>query len=228
MKTDGKSDPQPILKNVAPQGPSEIFNTTVDRELDARTIKGKNVIDCDPVTFKSYKLRNSFDPVVMSTCPIVPKHHRTFGRPSIYEHISKEREREQELPEINFKRMQALLAMRDRVHVDFQTKEIYVTNEYGMKIIYHESLNDLAEIEEELIKIGSYYINRYEFIIKNNEVMGTHFDNTRPTSLIDRPQIAIDILEKEYNFQFSKVKLVEQYMEAYEHITDPLESMRIL
>ena len=47
-----------------------------------------------------------------------------------------------------------------------------MTNEYGMRIIYYESLNDLAELEEELIKIGSYFINRYEYVIKNNEIMG--------------------------------------------------------
>jgi hypothetical protein len=35
------------------------------------------------------------------------------------------------------------------------------------------------------------------------------FDQNRPTSLIDRPQMAIDLLEKEYQYQFSKVKLIE-------------------
>lgn len=118
--------------------------------------------------------------------------------------------------------------MRDRIHVDLNTKEIYVTNEYGMRIIYYESLSDLSELEEELIKIGSFYINKYEFVLQNNEIMGIEFSNTRPSSLIDRPQIAIDLLEKEYKFQFNKVKLIEQYMEVYEHTYDPLESMRIL
>jgi len=77
--------------------------------------------------------------------------------------------------------------MRDRIHVDFDTKEIYVTNEYGMRIVYYEALNDLAEIEEELIKIGSFYINKYEFVIQNNEIMECQPDNARPSSLIDRP-----------------------------------------
>jgi hypothetical protein len=96
--------------------------------------------------------------------------------------------------------MQALLNMRDRIHVDLEKKEIYITNEFGMRIVYHEAMNDMMELEEELIKIGSYYINKYEFVIKNNEVMGSSHDNHRPTSLIDRPQIAMDLLEKEYNY----------------------------
>ena len=55
--------------------------------------------------------------------------------------------------------------MRDKLHVDYDTKEIYVTNEYGMRIVYYEALNDLTELEEELTKIGSYFINKYEFVI---------------------------------------------------------------
>lgn len=52
--------------------------------------------------------------------------------------------------------------------------------------------------------------------------------STRPTSLIDRAQIALELLEKEYNYQFAKIEMIEQFMEAYEHIYDPLESMRVL
>lgn len=140
--------------------------------MDTQAIRGKAVEDSDPVTFKAYKLRETYDPLVMSTCPIVPKHHRTFGRPSIYEHVSRENEMERDVPRANFKRMQSLLNKRDRVHVDFQTQEVYVTNEFGMRILYHEALNDMMQIEEELIKIGSYFINKYEYVVKNNEVMG--------------------------------------------------------
>ena len=125
--------------------------------------------------------------------------------------------------------MKSLLTMRDKLHVDYDTKEIYVTNEYGMRIVYYEALNDLTELEEELTKIGSYFINKYEFVIQNNEIMDSPlFDQGRPTSLIDRPQMALDLLEKEYQYQFSKIKLIEQHMEVYEHTYDPLESMRIL
>jgi hypothetical protein len=34
----------------------------------------------DPITLKAYKFRDKFAPLVTSTCPLVPKHHRTFGR----------------------------------------------------------------------------------------------------------------------------------------------------
>ena len=78
-----------------------------------------------------------------------------------------------------------------------------------------------------MVKIGSYYINQHELLIQNNEIMEQE-TSARPTSLIDRAQIALELMEKEYHFQFAKIELVEVYMEAYEHICDPLESMRVL
>ena len=33
--------------------------------------------------------------------------------------------------------------MRDKLHVSYETQEIYVTNEFGMPIVYYEALNDL-------------------------------------------------------------------------------------
>jgi len=82
-----------ILKMQTPAGPSDIFNTTVERDLDTDPIRGKG-ISSDPVSFKAFKLKNTFDPIVISTCPIVPKHHRTFGRPPLIEEVSTENQRE--------------------------------------------------------------------------------------------------------------------------------------
>ena len=55
--------------------------------------------------------------------------------------------------------------MRDTIHVSLETNEVYVLNEYGQRIIYAEAMSDMAALEEELVKIGSYYINRYEYVI---------------------------------------------------------------
>ena len=46
--------------------------------------------------------------------------------------------------------------------------------------------------------------------------------------MIDRQEICLDLLEAETNYQFSKVKLLEKLLESYEHIYDPLESVRCL
>jgi hypothetical protein len=45
-------------------------------------------------------------------------------------------------------------------------------------------------------------------------------------SAIDRGDVALQLIQMESTFQFSKLLLVERYLEAYEHTTDPLELLR--
>lgn len=46
--------------------------------------------------------------------------------------------------------------------------------------------------------------------------------------MIDRAEISLDLLRCELDFQFKKVLLIEKLFESYEHIYDPLESVRSL
>lgn len=96
-----------------------------------------------------------------------------------------------------------------------------------MKVVYEEAIQDLAELEEEMIKIGSFFINNYEYVLAMNEVLEQENAN-RPSSLIDRSEIVVELYKAELEFQFAKVMLVETIMEAYEHILDPLEHIRTL
>lgn len=66
-----------IVKLQGPAGPSEIFNSNVIRELDVAQNIGFE--ETDPITVKAFKHKNVFDPQAISTCPLISKHHRTFG-----------------------------------------------------------------------------------------------------------------------------------------------------
>ena len=83
-----------IINKQTYAGPANIFSTTVERDLETTPIRGEGSENIDPLTFKSLKLKNGFNPKVFSTCPIVPKFHRTFGKAKIYESVSAERELE--------------------------------------------------------------------------------------------------------------------------------------
>ena len=37
-------------------------------------------------------------------------------------------------------------------------KDVTLYDAYGIKVIYEESLNDLLDLEEELLKLGTYYL----------------------------------------------------------------------
>jgi Fe2+ or Zn2+ uptake regulation protein len=76
-------------------------------------------------------------------------------------------------------------------------------------------MQDMKDLEDELLKIGSYYIQKHEYLVN------TECNKAFP--LVDRISLLEDLLQKELDFQFEKVQLIHAYMETYEHITDPLE-----
>ena len=53
-------------------------------------------------------------------------------------------------------------------------------------------------------------------------------ERSEPQSVLDRSELAMDLMEKELSFQFAKVQLLQQFMECYEHVCDPLEQVRIV
>ena len=46
--------------------------------------------------------------------------------------------------------------------------------------------------------------------------------------MLDRSEVTLDLLRLEFELQVNKIRLVELYLEAYEHTCDPLESVRII
>ena len=89
---------------------------------------------------------------------MLPKHHRTFGRPNLYESMSQEVDRKTKLLNTT-EEMQCLMVKRDKILVVPEKMEVRVFNEFGQPIVYSESMSDMVALEEELIKIGSYFIN---------------------------------------------------------------------
>lgn len=106
----------------------------------------------------------------------------------------------------------SLITKRDRIVVNRVSKEVKVLNEFGHPIFYNEALNDMLELEEEIMKIGSFYINHHEYLLASNDIVGFNTDTLdesmlsngqfkeRPSSIIDRSAIANDLYQRELDF----------------------------
>ncbi len=105
---------------------------------------------------KTLKYNKQFNPRVSSTCPCVPRYHVTFQRPRLYEEYSDQADRGEIFQESLIRRHDG---KQDRWDIDEDHNDVTITDDYGVKIMYQEALNDMVEIEEELIKVGTYYIN---------------------------------------------------------------------
>lgn len=98
--------------------------------------------------------------------------------------------------------------------------DVEIVDEFGVSIMYDAVLNDLVDLEKELQKIGSYFIKQHEMIV-DAEVK-------EPSVAIDRGEVTQDLLEMEHEYQYSKLRLIENYMECYEHTTDLVEQQRLV
>lgn len=112
----------------------------------------------------------------------------------------------------------------DFIELNEEEMEVYIKDDFGIYIIFDCVLQDMKTLECELSKIASHYLNRTEVLLDPNSLKSSD----RPFPLKDRMQIIEDLLKKEAEFQFNKVKLVQVYMECYEHISNPLDQQRIM
>jgi hypothetical protein len=85
-----------------------------------------------------------------------------------------------------------MMGRADHILIDEDREEIYVKDDYGIHIIYECVFEDMKGIEEELLKIGSFYISKYEDLIDT--------EKTRATPTVDRLSLMELLIEKESAF----------------------------
>lgn len=78
----------------------------------------------------------------------------------------------------------------------------------------------MRALEQEVLKIVSFYINKVE------PMQDRDLKNVLPN--VDRLGILKEALHWEQIYQKSKLRLVLQYMECYEHTCDTLEQQRLI
>eukprot|EP00927_Polykrikos_kofoidii_P065655 TRINITY_DN61385_c0_g1_i1.p1 TRINITY_DN61385_c0_g1~~TRINITY_DN61385_c0_g1_i1.p1 ORF type:complete len:2810 (-),score=546.98 TRINITY_DN61385_c0_g1_i1:206-8635(-) len=92
--------------------------------------------------------------------------------------------------------------------------ELEVIDETGRPIMHAAALDDLASLEREMVCLGSYFIHKFEEAPSVTEV-----ERMR----VDRNGVLFDLYNAEVWFSREKSKLLEVYMEIFEHTADPLE-----
>jgi len=97
----------------------------------------------------------------LSTCPVLPRFHATFGEPS--EPQPEYMINEQEDKEVPIgKESMKLLNRIDHIELDEDNNEVFVKDDFSIHIMYECSLDDMYMLEGELLRVGSYYISKME------------------------------------------------------------------
>lgn len=127
--------------------------------FDPKVIQGmKNM-----ASVRMYKCNGTFNNKVFSTCPAAPKFHCTFGEPTMRQTEDEEMDNKKSQGGIT-KQSLKLMGRIDHIELDEQLEEVYVKDDFGIYIIYDCVMQDMKCMEEEMIKICSYYINRAEVL----------------------------------------------------------------
>ena len=116
-----------------------------------------------------------------------------------------------------------LMGRIEFIELNEEKQEVYVKDDFGIYIMWDCVLQDMKFLEDELIKIASFYLHKSEVLVDPSSQ-----GDQRPLPGRDRLEIIQDLLLKESEFQFNKVKLVQVYLECYEHVTDPLEQQKLM
>lgn len=134
---------------------------------------------------KQYKFKGKFCNKIYSTCPVLPRFHATFGEPVEFQRMNVEFERMGGQKHISDEGVR-LLGRVDHYEINEKNKQVFVKDDFGIYILYECAMQDMKDLEDELLKIGSYYIAKHEHLVN------TECD--KAYTLVDRITLLEDLL----------------------------------
>jgi hypothetical protein len=149
-----------------------------------------------------------------STCPILPKFHIAFGEPIERQEVSTEFEVNKKADPKKDESLR-LLGRIDFIKEHPQSGFHLVQDDFGVNVMYDCTFADMRALEQELLRIVSYFINKLEPMPSGD------FRNVFP--MVDRFHMLQQVLTCEDEYQQAKLTLAFAYMECYEHTCDSLE-----
>ena len=149
----------------------------------------------DMATLRGYKAGGLFNSRIFQTCPSFPKFHATHGEPLVSVSEAEEMDRKSEGKNISDRAIK-LMGRIDFIEINEALKEVYVKDDFGIYIIYDCVLQDMKFIENELAKVGSYYLHKSEALVDPEK----QEQGVRAYPFKDRLELLDDILKKESDF----------------------------
>ncbi|CDW82479.1 UNKNOWN [Stylonychia lemnae] len=178
-----------------------------------------DIINDHLVDIQKVKFNGRFQNYIYSTCPIIPRFHSTFGEPLDRQEISAEVENHKKADNKKEEGLR-LLGRVDDIYYDEKADFYFVKDDFGIHIMFDASFLDMKNLEQEVLKICSFYIQKREPLLDH--------DLRYIYPSVDRFEILDDVFECELAFQRAKLELALTYLECFEHTTDTLEQQRMV
>jgi hypothetical protein len=111
------------------------------------------------VDIMKIKFNEKFKNHVYSTCPILPRYHATFGEPIERQEMSSEIENSK-VADNKKEEGKKLLGRIDEIFYNEKLEYYFVKDDFNEYIMFDCALLDMKSLETEVLKIGSFYINK--------------------------------------------------------------------
>lgn len=133
---------------------------------------------------------------MVATCPVMPIFHSRHGEPREDKHLYSDYYDSKSINKFHITKQSALLLTRmDTYKVTESIKEILVIDDYGMHVMFDCSLADMVALDEQLLKIGTFFVRKNELEL---DLQSKNFP------LVDRFQLIQDLYVCELEYQFAK------------------------
>jgi len=145
---------------------------------------------------KRWKYKGQFVNKYLTTCPqaqfIDCRNDRPFEEATFVSGTGMLRQTKKHISE----QSKAYLNRIDTYVLDEENFEVTVIDDYGVRVMYDASLQDMVSFEDELLKIGTHFVkkNELDFSFERYEY-----------ALVDRVEVLTDLLQYENEYQFMKV-----------------------
>jgi hypothetical protein len=117
----------------------------------------------DMASLRFYKCNGIFSNKIFRTCPAYPKLHVANGEPLVSQ-PQEEIDYHQKTKGVSDQAVK-LMNRIDFIEIIDSLEEVYIKDDFGIYIIYDCVLQDMKSIEDELCKVGSYFINKSEVLL---------------------------------------------------------------
>ncbi|XP_048829785.1 uncharacterized protein si:ch73-242m19.1 [Brienomyrus brachyistius] len=109
---------------------------------------------------------------------------------------------------------------------DFYSSEeemLHTQDHCGLYIVYDVALNDLRQLENTVLQVASHYIQNRA----NSSALQSCDLLSWAQADVDRLAVLLDLWKCEADFLRSKIHLMDCYFEAYQHVVDPEERVKL-
>ncbi len=116
------------------------------------------------VDLKKWKHKSGhFNHLMLNTCPVMPPFHSKHGEPVEDKGFQPDFSTFKEAADIHITNKSAYLLTRmDTFKVNTETKEIFVIDDFGMHIMFDCSLDDMMNLDNQILKIATYFVRKTE------------------------------------------------------------------